>query len=108
MPLETGIEVTKFLTLSLRESISNGCRNTNLLLHQVLGCPVAAEPRLRRRARPPGPASIAAARPRRPPPPPAPAPLPRPPPRPPPGPHPPAGAAPPALDEGQAGGGQAG
>ena len=31
MPLDTGIAVTSFLTLSLRASISRGCRNTDLL-----------------------------------------------------------------------------
>src|SRR3954453_4326061 len=44
MPLETGIEVTKFLTLSLRASISNGCRNTNLLLHRRAAAPSPPSP----------------------------------------------------------------
>ena len=46
MPLDTGIAVTKDLTLSLRESISNGCRNTNLLQRGHTGRTVAAAPRL--------------------------------------------------------------
>ena len=47
MPLDTGMAVTKFLTLSLRESISKGCRNTNLLQRDT-GCLVQPAPRLRR------------------------------------------------------------
>jgi hypothetical protein len=32
MPDETGIALTRFLIRSLRASISNGCRNTHVLL----------------------------------------------------------------------------
>src|SRR5919112_5015024 len=35
MPPDTGMDATRFLTLSLRASISNGCRNTDLLLQDT-------------------------------------------------------------------------